>query len=133
MEIKIDNGLKKIKVNDAGDYIEFSVRDNKFIDGLGKFVIWLEDTTKTTEKKEEKDVMLRFQEERKQCKEACKKLDELLGENTCNKVFGNVEPDIYLIAEFCEKLLEYVQQFTEERKEAIDKKYNNNRKGANSQ
>lgn len=41
--LRIDNGLKKIEVNDAGEYIEFSVLDNGFFRGFSELMQWFDE------------------------------------------------------------------------------------------
>lgn len=39
--LRIDNGIKKIEVNDAGECIEFSINDDKFLTSFWAFGEWL--------------------------------------------------------------------------------------------
>lgn len=138
-KLRVDNGLKKIEVNDNGEYIEFSISDNRFVEGLGELVDWMDSVSKqkNEEAKEDtertiEDMLNKRKDKNKICQEACTRIDNLFGEGTCKKVFGNIEPDDYLIGDFIEKIMDLVNKFQKERKESIKNKYSNQRKGANS-
>ncbi|MBQ6787552.1 MAG: hypothetical protein IJO85_07515 [Lachnospiraceae bacterium] len=138
-KLRVDNGLKKIEVNDRGDFIEFSVKDNKFIEGFGELVTWMEgvlrnqkqQTTEETEKTIEM-ILDDIKGKSEICKEACCRIDKLFGSDTCKKVFGNIEPDEYVIGEFMDQIVDFMDKFQKERQESIGSKYSNERKGANS-
>lgn len=124
-KIKIDNGTKRIEVNDNGDYIELPMRDQsfptRFFEFAGKIVTRYEGI-----RKEEVDLMSAEEQLRKMKEvavENMKDIDELLGEGTCKKVFGDIVPDDFMIIEFFEQLTPFIHKYGNERRNEIRKKY----------
>ena len=86
-ELRVDNGIRKIGVNDNGDYIEISINDSSIFDrfadqfqrdGAGK------DTT-------DPEVIREYTGKRTETyRECCGRLDAIFGEGCCRKVFGDV-------------------------------------------
>lgn len=147
--LRIDNGLKKIEVNDAGEYIEFSVTDNNFFKSFSDLVQWFEEQENRQEindmEEQRKKVVLDNGEDinyaalnnvldirEKISKEACEKIDAIFGTEASRKIFGGIVPDMFLIADFFEKIAPFIEKYAKERNQTINKKYNKNRKGAKS-
>lgn len=147
--LRIDNGLKKIEVNDAGEYIEFSVTDNNFFKTFSDLLQWFEEQENRQEIKEmeeqRKNVVSENGEDinytalnnvldirEKISKEACEKIDAIFGVDTSRKIFGGIVPDMFLIADFFEKIAPFIEKYAKERNQTISKKYSKNRKGAKS-
>ena len=76
-ELRVDNGLRKICVNDKGDYLEISINDSSVFDRFADLMTWLQE--------KEKDLN-QFQKDH-----AGEKADdpEVLGD-VCRKADGNV-------------------------------------------
>lgn len=147
--LRIDNGLKKIDVNDAGEYIEFSVASNDFFKAFSDLLQWFDaqenrQDIKDMEKQQE-DVVSENGEginyealnnvldiREKISKEACVKIDAIFGTEASRKVFGGIIPDIFMIADFFEQITPLIEKYAKERNQSINKKYNKNRKGAKS-
>lgn len=147
--LRIDNGLKKIEVNDAGEYIEFSVVDNGFFKSFFDLIQWFDEQENRKEIKEieEQSDKVVFDDgnkinydaansvldiREKITKEACEKIDAIFGAKASRKIFGRIVPDLFSIAEFFEKIAPFIEKYTKERNQTINKKYNKNRKGAKS-
>lgn len=147
--LRIDNGTKKIEVNDAGEYIEFSVVNNDFFRAFFDLLRWFdeqENRKEIAEMEEQKDKVVSEDGEKinydaannvldirdKISKEACEKIDNIFGTEASRKIFGNVIPDMYMIADFFEKISPLIEKYQKERSQTIDKKYSKNRKGAKS-
>lgn len=147
--LRIDNGLKKIEVNDAGEYIEFSVVDNDFFRGFSELMQWFgekstQENIKDMEGQAGKVVSDNeseinhaalnnvFDIREKISKEACEKIDNIFGEGASRKVFGGITTDMYSIAEFFEKITPFIERYAKERNQTINKKYSKGRKGAKS-
>lgn len=147
--LRIDNGLKKIEVNDVGECIEFSIVSNDFFRTFSDLLQWFDgqenrQDIKDMEKQQEDVVsennksinyealnkVLDIRE--KISKEACEKIDAIFGDEASRKVFGNVVPDMFMIADFFEKITPFIEKYAKERNQTINKKYNKNRKGAKS-
>lgn len=147
--LRIDNGLKKIEVNDAGECIEFSVLDNGFFRGFSELMQWFDEqntqgSIKDMEEQAGKVVsdngdginhealsnVLDIRD--KVSKEACEKIDNIFGVGASKKIFGGIIPDMYSIAEFFEKIAPFIEKYAKERNQTINRKYSKGRKGSKS-
>lgn len=141
-ELQVDNGLRRIKVNADGEYIEVSVNDSTFFDRFADLLVWIGDKEKELEQYGEthkagdlKDMEVIWELVRKRTEtyqECCQRLDVLFGEGCCRKVFGNIVPDDLLIMDFLEQLTPVIEELGRERNQKLSGKYNRGRKGANS-
>lgn len=147
--LRVDNGLKRIEVNDEKEYIEFSIVNNDFFRAFFDMLQWFEAQENRKEIKEmeakKEDVVSEESKainydaanavldiREKISKEACEKIDNIFGEESSRKVFGKVIPDMYMITDFFEKISPLIEKYAKERNQAIGKKYSKNRKGAKS-
>ena len=147
--LRIDNGTKKIEVNGAGEYIEFSIANNDFFRAFSELLQWFDgqeqrQDIKDMEKRQEEVVpedgdkinyealngVLDIRE--KISKEACEKIDNIFGTEASRKIFGSIVPDMYMIADFFEQITPLIEKYAKERNQTINKKYSKNRKGAKS-
>lgn len=147
--LRVDNGLKKIDVNDAGECIEFSVVDGRFFRAFFDLLQWFDEQEARKEIKEMKEQrdkvvsddgnkinydaansVLDIRE--KISKEACEKIDNIFGAEASRKIFGSIIPDMYMIAVFFEKITPFIEKYAKERNQSINKKYSKSRKGAKS-
>lgn len=141
-ELQVDNGLRRIKVNAEGEYIEVSVNDSTFFDRFADLMAWISDKEKELEQYGEahkaddlKDMEVIRELVRKRTEtyqECCRRLDVLFGEGCCRKVFGNIVPDDLLIMDFLEQLTPVIEELGRERNKKLSGKYSRGRKGANS-
>lgn len=146
-KLRVDSGVKKIEVNDNGEYICIPIRDTSFYQRFAEII-------KKFENKQE-DVDRRYAElEEKHknkpeddidaisdsinlysdlCKEICDDLDGLFGDGCCQKVFlGIKNPGIDLIWDFLDQITPLLNQYIGEQNQKISFKYNRGRKGARS-
>lgn len=145
--IKIDNGIRKIGVNDNGDYIELSVHDRDLQNRFANLLGWFDEQQKIVDSKgkeftkkhgdgpiisedEEGEVKINTSAiidatsiETDFYKECCEKIDEVFGKDTCKKVFGDIIPDDVLITEFFEQIAPVLGKLAEERGEKIGNRY----------
>ena len=144
--IKVDSGIRKIGVNDAGDCIELSVTDVTLLDRFSNLVEWF--STKQEE-------LARFDEDFKArhagdtddteavieaihkrtevFRETCKQIDDVFGEGCCRKVFGDIIPDELPLMDFFDQMTPVMQRMAMERGEKLKTKYSRNRKGKQKQ
>lgn len=133
MEIRVKRGIE-VNVNDAGETITINVEDQRFIDrfyGLisrldGISVEMKSDAVKALESRKQISKLIEYTEDLMQ------DIDGLFGAECCRKVFGDVIPSPYLIADFFDQLTPIAEQYMDERQKEISKKYSNGRKGARS-
>lgn len=134
--LRVDSGVKRIEVNDNGDYIAVNISDNSFFKRFDDFVAWLNAKNEEADRianDSSGDFTERFGAYNALCKEACAELDSLFGSGCCKKVFPDVEsPGMELIADFLDQIIPILQGFATERNQKITSKYSPNRKGARS-
>lgn len=117
--LRIKKGIE-VEVNDAGESIVIPVEDaqfsEKFYGLLNRFqAVESEITADKTLIEVTKEIMA--------------EIDDLLGQDSCRKVFGNIIPSPYLLLDFFDQLLPVFEEYIAERRERIAEKYNRSRKG----
>lgn len=153
-KISLDTGVRKIEVNDKGEYISFSINDTGFTDKYAEMLKWFDEKQKSiaaysTEFERKYKYVSRKNEDgsvdvntdavlelanmqHDTSAQICKMIDELFGEDSCRKVFGNITPDMEVIANFFEQISPLVQKAKQERMNRFERRYDSNRKGARS-
>ena len=130
--IRVSTSVKRIEVNDNGDYIELNFSDNSFPD---RFYAMLESIqgraddvqAKAAELEEkygkDKDVLARNQAGlyRKFHEEIMGDVDALFGPETCKKVFGDIVPGIELFDDFFTQLTPFFEEYGKERAAKLNK------------
>lgn len=147
--LRIDNGTKKVEVNDAGEYIEFSIVNNDFFRSFFDLLRWFDEQENRKDIKDMEEQKKKVVSEdgtnidydaannvldisKKISNEACEKIDNIFGTEASRKIFGSVIPDMYMIADFFEKISPLIEKYQKERSQTINKKYSKGRKGAKS-
>lgn len=131
--IRVNRGIE-IEVNDSGETISIPMDDMMFVENFNNLI----DTFDKIEKEiEEKTGLLSPKEELKfiigKTREIMDEINNLFrDEKCCIKVFGDIVPAPWLLADFFEKLLPFVKQHSDARQKAILSKYNNKRRGTRS-
>lgn len=129
--LRVETGVT-IEVNDAGDCIVARLDDNSFTD---KFYNILDTMEKTSDLLDEAN--LNGKDEREQLaivteriKMVMQDIDNLFGVGACKKVFGDIIPSGYAIADFFDQLLPIFEEYANEKQQKILSKYSNKRKGS---
>ena len=135
--IRIDTGIKRIEVNDAGDYITLNFSDQSFlprfmemakeIQGMGDEISAKIDQIETTDDVEKS--LQQAQINADACKRVADQIDQIFGENTCMKVFATDCPAIDLVTDFIAALLPYFTDYVDSRQKKLNAKYSPQRKG----
>lgn len=116
-KMRVKTGIE-IEVNKAGETIYLPIGDAAFINGYGNLI---------------KDVSGMVGDEDADyisvSKKLCEKIDAVIGEGTCRKVFGNVVPTPQVFVDFFELLSKTYEDYAEERRALIESRYNRNRRG----
>ena len=60
-------------------------------------------------------------------------IDEVFGAETCKKVFGDITPNPFMIADFFDQIGPIAEKYANGRTKELYEKYNRSRKGNNSQ
>ena len=130
-KIRVSRGVT-IEVNDNGDTITMNADDQQFVE---KFYGLIEKSNDISKELKREDVQkLSDHEQLKvvivKIKELMKDIDVLFGTDSCKKIFGEIVPHPYLIADFFEQLKPIVKKHVDARQRKIAEKYNNKRKGS---
>lgn len=125
--IRINSGVKKIEVNDDGDYITLPLGNDTFI----------RDFYKTLD-----DVQKRVKDEQSKVKSSSDDSDNILeemdrvigvgdylleqterlfGEGTCKKVFGDMRPGVSMFMEFFDAIIPFIEEYQKERDSRLNK------------
>ena len=130
-EIRVKSGIV-VNVNDDGDTITINVEDQSFIDKLFGFYDRIDsvaneiDTPEMKEKNEREQLEIVIEKTR----EIMRDIDGMFGADSCKKVFGDIIPSPYLIADFLDQLVPSANQYMDERQKKIAEKYSSKRKGS---
>lgn len=130
-KLRVKTGLK-IEVNDEGDFIVLYVEDAGFIERFYGIVSAFEKVSQDMEDAENRQLSEKEQLSLviEKTKLIMEKIDGLFGEDTCKKVFGDIIPSAYAIADFFEQLLPVFNQYADERQRKLKEKYSGARKGS---
>ncbi len=131
--IRVNKGIV-IEVNDAGDTITINTEDQSLVDKFYGMMERLQEIKEEMEapemeKKGEREI-LKIMIER--TKEIMKEIDNIFGEDSCKKIFGDIVPSAYLIVEFFDQMTPIVEKHMKERRKEIENRYSRRRKGARS-
>lgn len=131
--IRVNTGVKRIDVNDSGDYITLSLHDNAFLD---RFFALYESMQQMAEESAEKEKAIRekhpdgggegflretFTLYADYSRRMWEEVDGLFGEGTCRKIFGNITPSFELYLDFFEQLTPYLKEFVQEKQQRLNK------------
>lgn len=126
--------IVKVEVNDDGEHIAINLGDVDFPRRFEKLYRGLQEKMAEIQKdvaridamdaREQTEFMYNTH------KEIMSGIDNLFGQDTCRKVFGDIVPDMALICEFFEQITPILKKYGKIRNSAIAGKYNPGRKGA---
>ncbi len=118
--IRVNSGVKVIEVNDKGETISLPLSDDSFIKGFFDLVNEIKDKATAIAKKKG-DVLDTLDDIVAFDKDVQSKIDALMGENTCAKVFGAVLPSSDQILDFFAQLKPIIDSHVEKRAENMNK------------
>lgn len=138
--IKLNSGVKKIQVNEKGEYITFPMNNQEFVNKVYKIFSDLqsEETMKMADEVDkEENIGKKLEIMNAFTTKFLNAIDELFGQGSCKKIFSEIYeydeaaiPDVLAITDFFEQLIPLVEKFGKERNKALNEKYNHYRKGA---
>lgn len=128
--IRVGTSVKKIEVNDNGEFITLNFSDNSFPD---RFFSMLDHIQKRAEdvRTQEDEIREQFGEDgsaraaaalyRQFHEDIMGEVDGLFGPDTCRKVFGDIVPGIELFDDFFTQLIPYFEEYGRERARKLGK------------
>lgn len=128
-KLRINRGIE-IEVNDEGDTICVNVESAECLDKFNALMDKFNAFTATagSEQFKEMNTDEKLALIRNKTTEILNGIDDIFGIGASRKVFGDITPSMYLIAQFFEQILPIFQKYAEERHNAITTKYNASRK-----
>lgn len=129
--LRVETGVT-IEVNDAGEYIVARLDDNSFTDKFYDILDTMEKTSALLDEAEAngKDEREQLDIVTDRIKKVMQDIDNLFGADACKKVFGDIVPSGYAIADFFDQLLPIFEDYANEKQQKILSKYSNKRKGS---
>lgn len=130
--IRVNNGAKRIEVNDDGDYIVLNFADQSFPDRFFSMLDRVTETTNAAQKKED-EIKAKYESgsmdllravsslNREVHASIASEIDGFFGADTCKKVFGDIVPGIDLVDDFFQQLMPYFRQYGQERAQRMSK------------
>lgn len=130
-KISVNTGIK-IEVNDSGDCIVARVDDQGFLDRFYAVAESLEQMSKELESEEmrKKNTKERLSVQTEKTKIIMSEIDGVFGADTCKKVFGDIVPTGYALADFFDQLIPIFKEYADERQKLIASKYSRSRRGS---
>lgn len=126
-EIKVKSWIKKIKVNDNGDFLCVNLADSDFMKALFEFAEQADKKFKQLkEDQKNKTEVERIKMNLEFNNDIANRTDEILGKDTCLKVFNVKIPFAMDITEFLNQLIDILYPYMEERVQymvSINKSY----------
>ena len=136
-KIRLIRNIKRIEVNDDGEYIELDFDDLNLpyrYYGMLKqlqrdrveFAQTLEESLKGKSENESRDILI--EKERELNVYFCNKIDEVFGKDTCRKVYGYILPSLEMHLAFFDAIKPYFEEEAKRRQQKMSR-YNARRIG----
>lgn len=130
--IRVQSAIKKIEVNDNGEYISLNLGDSSFperffamIDNIQKRAGDLQaQAAEIAEKcgsESEAAVKAAASLYREFNQDITNEVDAMFGPETCRKVFGDIVPSFEMFDDFFNQLVPYIQEYGRERAARLSK------------
>lgn len=130
--IRVSASIKKIEVNDNGDYITLNFSDQSFPQRFFAMTDLFQAKADEAKKRAEEiesayppDSLERIRAglalEKEVYDVMVTEVDNLFGPGTCQKVFGDITPGIELFDDFFRQLTPYFQEYSRERAAKLSK------------
>lgn len=129
-KIRIQRNIKRIEVNDEGECITLDFNDQslpyRFLRMLKEIHAKQREFEEKLDGEDSVYSAVEFEHEINLYFKA--KIDELFGEGTCRKVYGDILPSIEMHADFLTQLTPYFEEYAKQRREKMSR-YNAGRIG----
>lgn len=128
-KIRVNRGIV-VEVNDEGETIRINAEDQMFVNRFYDLIERLEKTQKDMEEHKDKEEREQISLMIDKTRDIMGEIDGMFGAGACAKVFGDIVPSVYLIADFFDQLIPIVTAYADDRQKQIESKYNRYRKGS---
>lgn len=128
-KIRVNRGIV-VEVNDEGETIRINAEDQMFVNRFYDLIERLEKTQKDMEEHKDKEEREQLSIMIEKTRDIMDEIDGMFGAGACAKVFGDIVPSVYLIADFFDQLIPIVTAYADDRQKQIESKYNRYRKGS---
>lgn len=130
-KIRIGGHIKRIEVNDEGEFITLPLSDDGFVLNFYKLMDNMKQSGAELASREDiagdgvkgVEEIIALEQDTKE------KVDALFGDGTCQKVFGNVLPSMDLFVEFFGSLVPFFEEYKNDRMKKMGK-YDAHRTGS---
>ena len=131
MKIRVNSGIT-VEVNDNGDTICVNADDQCFLEKYYSLIDTLESAQEygNSEEYAALDNRAKANAVVEQMKRIMADIDTLFGENACKKIFGDIVPNPFLIADFLSQMKPIIAEYSKQRQSKISQKYSRQRKGS---
>lgn len=123
LSLRIDNGIREIEVNDNGDTITLKLGDRDFRQKVSNMFNTLLQKASDFDNQKAQEILDEIHSD------MADGINELFGENACEKIFGKINPDEWVMLCFFNEIMPFVEEFNSKRDRIILKKYNPKRRG----
>lgn len=131
--IRIKSSLR-ISVNDKGDVILIPVEDTQFIEDFFNLLDAFSEASENIKiRTADREGVEKVKPVAEEMKNMMSELDNLFGEGCCRKVFGNIVPTPYIMADFFDQMIPILNKYTNERQSKIAEKYSRSRRRGSKQ
>ena len=129
-KIRIARNVKRIEVNDEGEFIELNFDDlnlpYKYYAMLKRFekdrVKFTEELTESVKGKNSEESAAEFVESERRLNIYFRDaVDEVFGEGTCRKVYGDILPSVDMNMQFFDAIRPYFEEEAERRRQKMNK------------
>lgn len=130
--IRVGSAVKRIEVNDAGDYIEINFDDQSFLTRLYDMLDRVDSRMKELAVEEQKirdehagdeagatRALVHFNED--SLRYLASEFDDVFGEGTCRKVFGDIVPSVLMFYDFMSQLQPYLEAGMKEQGRRVER------------
>lgn len=124
-KIRVSSGIK-VEVNDDGETITIPVEDVNFMDRFYNMIDCIKasagklTSTNTDDTREQLKIIIG------ECNNISQEMDNLFGQGSCRKIFGDVTPTPYAVIDFYNQIGPIIERYASERQRKIMQKYNVN-------
>ena len=118
-KIRVNSGTLNIEVNDKGEYITLKLRDQEFVMKLLNLINSIIELIPSVNSLNYDEISAQVRDD----------INNVFGENACEKIFGCTLPAFDLYIDFFEQLTPYVESYFDKRKKELEEKYSVGRVG----